>query len=388
MRVAVVEGSNGASGDMLIASMLGIVLEERDLVKIKNELRLNIKFKVEEVVKKGIKAKKVVFKEKRVERTLKEVIDLVNSLEGELGKAASAASKIFERMARAEARVHGKKVDEVIFHEIGSDDAILDVLATSLGFWRLKSRGYKIYTTPLNLGGGEVETFHGIYPVPPPAVMEIIKNSNLEVFFGKKENGELLTPTAAAVLAEFSEGTFYQTFSVEKIGYGAGERETTKPNILRLILGNSRSSDRIALVEANIDDVGGEIIGNAINSLMKKCLDVIAIPYFGKKNRPGFMLKAVCKLDEVEEVAELMMRETQSIGVRIVPVYHRMISYREMEGKEISIRGKKFRVRIKTSYPAEQIVKPEFDDVRRIASELGISLPEAYREVLKKIWEG
>ena len=343
---------------------------------------------MEEVVKKGVKAKKLVVREKKVERTFSEVVDLIGSLGGELKELVPSASKIFKRMAEAETRIHGEKIDEIIFHEIGSDDAILDVLATSLGFWRLKRMGYKIYTTPLNVGGGEVETSHGIYPVPPPAVMEIIKNSNLEVFFGKKEDGELLTPTAAAILAEFSEGTFRQTFSVEKIGYGAGERETTKPNVLRLILGNSRSFDRIALVETNIDDVGGEIIGNALNSLMEKCLDVIAIPYFGKKNRPGFMLKAVCKLDEVEEIAELMMRETQSIGVRIVPVYHRVISYREMEEREILVRGKKFKVKVKTSYPAEQIVKPEFEDVRRIASELGISLPEAYREVLKKIWEG
>jgi len=385
MRIAIVESSNGASGDMLIASMLGIVIDERDLRKIKDDLGLNLEFKVEEVVKSGVRAKKLVIKEKKVERTFKEVTNMIRSLRGEFATIAPIAIGIFRRMAEAEAKVHGKEVDEIVFHEIGSDDAIFDVLAASLGFKRLKERGYEIFSTPINLGGGEVETPHGVYPVPPPAVLEIIKNSKLEVFFGRVEDGELLTPTAAAILAEFSEGSFYQTFKVEEIGYGAGERETSKPNVLRLIIGSTTTADRIAIVETNVDDASGEIIGNAINTLMQKSLDVIAIPYFGKKNRPGFLLKAICELDEADEVAELMMEETGSIGVRIIPVHHRIVSFREIGEKELSIGGKKFRVRVKTSYPAGKLVKPEFDDVRKIASDLGISLPEAYREVLKRI---
>ncbi|MBO8181935.1 MAG: nickel pincer cofactor biosynthesis protein LarC [Archaeoglobus sp.] len=388
MKIAIVDGSNGAAGDMLVASMLGIVVEEEDLDKIKDELQLNVELKVEEVSKKGIKAKKLVVREKRVERTLDEILDLIGSLQGELAVVASIAAKIFKRMAEAEARVHGKKVDEIVFHEIGSDDAVLDVMAASLGFYRLKENGYRIFSTPINLGGGEVETPHGLYSVPPPAVLEILKNSKLEVFFGSKEDGELLTPTAAAILSEFSEGCFNQTFKIEKIGYGAGERDTAKPNVLRLILGTSDTADRIAVVETNVDDAGGEIIGNAINSLMEKSLDVIAIPYFGKKNRPGSLLKAICKLDEANEVAKLMMQETGSIGVRIIPVHHRIRSFRKEEEREVLIRGRKFRIRIKSSYPDGEVIKPEFDDVKRIASELKISLPEAYKEVLKRIWEG
>ncbi len=386
MKIVIVDCSNGASGDMIISSMLDVALSVEDLRRIKDILGLNLDFKVEEVDKKGIKAKKIIVREKKVERSLDEVLSLIKSrLKGELAEISRDASEIFERIARAEARVHGKEVGNIVFHEVGSDDAIFDVVSSSLAFNRLIKKGYRIFSTPVNLGGGEVETHHGTYAVPPPAVMEILKNSKIEVFFGEKEDGELLTPTAAAILAHFSEGEFKYTFKVEGISYGAGQRNTRKPNILRLILGNSEFADRIAIIETNIDDASGEIIGNAMNALMNKSLDVIAIPYFGKKNRPGYLLKVICRLDEAEEVSKAIMEETGSIGARIIPVYHRVHSFREEERVEVAIGDKMFTIRIKRSYPGKKIVKPEFEDVKKVAEELGITLLEAYREINKRI---
>jgi hypothetical protein len=386
MRVAIIDGSNGASGDMIVSSMIDVALKEEDLEKIKDVLGLNLDFKIEEVEKKGIKAKKIVIREKKVERSLDDILELIKlKLKGELAEVSGVVSKIFERIAKAEAKIHSKKVESIVFHEVGSDDAIFDVVASSLAFNRLIKSGYRIFSTPINLGGGEVDTPHGTYAVPPPAVMEILKNSKVEVFFGDKEDGELLTPTAAAILTHFSEGTFKYTFRVEEISYGAGHRETKKPNVLRLILGTSEFSDRIGIIETNIDDASGEIIGNAINSLMKKSLDVVAIPYFGKKNRPGYLLKVICKLDEVEDVSRAIMEETGSIGTRVIPVHHRVYSFREEENVEVSIGGKKFNIRVKRSYPGRKIIKPEFEDVKKVADELGLTLLEAYREINKRI---
>ncbi len=386
MRIAIVDCSNGASGDMIVASMIDIVLSVEDLERIKDILALNIDFRIEEVNKKGIRAKRIVVNERKVERNLDEVSKLIKSkLKGELAEISKDALDIFERIARAEARVHGKKIEDVVFHEVGSDDAIFDVVASSLAFNRLIRKGYRIFSTPVNLGGGEVETHHGTYAVPPPAVMEILKNSRIDVFFGEKEDGELLTPTAAAILTHFSEGEFRYAFRVEEIGYGAGQRNTRKPNILRLILGCSEFADRIAIVETNVDDASGEVIGNAMSVLVDKCFDIIAIPYFGKKNRPGYMLKAICKLDEVEEVSKAIMNETGSIGVRIIPVHHRIYSFREEEKVEVAIGGRTFTIRIKRSYPERGIIKPEFEDVKKVADELGITLLEAYREVCKRM---
>ncbi|RLI82370.1 nickel pincer cofactor biosynthesis protein LarC [Archaeoglobales archaeon] len=386
MKVAIIDGSNGASGDMIISSMLDVALSVEDLRRIKDVLELDLDFNIEEIDKKGIKAKKITVREKKVERSLDGVLAIIKSkLEDELAEVYQDAAKIFERIAEAEAKVHGKEVKNIVFHEVGSDDAIFDVVASSLAFNRLIKNGYKIFSTPINLGGGEVDTLHGTYAVPPPAVMEILRNSKVEVFFGDKEDGELLTPTAAAILAHFSEGTFRYTFKVEKISYGAGQRDTRKPNVLRLILGESEFTDRIAVVETNIDDASGEIIGNAINSLMEKSLDVIVIPYFGKKNRPGYLLKVICKLDEVEEVSKAIMEETGSIGTRIIPVHHRVYSFREEEDVEVSIRGKKFNIRVKRSYPGRKVIKPEFEDVKKVANELGLTILEAYREINKRI---
>ncbi|MCS7144820.1 MAG: nickel pincer cofactor biosynthesis protein LarC [Archaeoglobaceae archaeon] len=375
MRVAIFDAFNGASGDMIISSLLNLALTEEDLKEIRDVLQLKIKFRVEEVKKKGISANRVIVEEFRAERSFSEVVKLIENskLEQDIKEDSK---RIFERMAIAEGKIHGRDYKKAIFHEVGSDDAIFDVVCSVKGIRRLLSEGYRFFATPLRLGGGFVETSHGKYPVPVPAVLEILKNSKLEVVFGGEK--ELLTPTASAILAHYCEGTFKFPMRVEKISYGAGSFETEVPNVLRLILGFSELSDSIAIVETLVDDLSGEEIGYALERLRTENLDVTAIPVMAKKSRPAIKIEVLTKLENAEETAIQLMKETGSLGARIIPIYHRMIADRSLEEREVRIGEKSFKVRFKIS-KALGTAKPEFEDVARIANELRMPIYRIYK---------
>lgn len=375
MKVAIFDAFNGASGDMILSSLLGLSLSEEDLRETIDALNLNLSFRVEEVKKRGISARRVVVEEIKTERNFSEVLGLIERAELEQ-KVKEDAKKIFERMAIAEGRVHGRDYRNAVFHEVGSDDAIFDVVCSAKGIRRLMDKGYRFFASPIRLGSGFVETSHGRYPVPSPAVLEILRDSKLEVIFGGE--GELLTPTAGAILAHYCEGVFKSPLRVENISYGAGSYDTEIPNVLRLILGFSEISDGVAVLETVVDDLSGEEIGYAIEKLRAENLDVIAIPVMAKKSRPAVKIEVLTKLDRAEETALMLMKETGSLGVRVVPVYHRMIAEREFEEREIEIEGKKFRVKFKVS-KALGTMKPEFEDVSKIAKDLNMPIYRVYK---------
>jgi len=374
MKVAIFDAFNGASGDMIISSLLGLTLTEEDLMEVKEALQLEVNFKVEGVKKRGILAKRVIVDEIKKERSFSEVIELIEKSKLD-EKTKEDSKKIFERLAVAEGRIHGRDYKEAVFHEVGSDDAIFDVVCSVRGIRRLMDEGYKFFATPIRLGRGFVECRHGKYPVPAPAVLEILKGSKLEIIFdGEKE---LLTPTASAILTHYCEGVYRYPLRVEKVSYGAGSFETEVPNVLRLILGFSELNDSIAVVETLVDDLSGEEIGYALEKLRAKNLEVIAIPVVAKKFRPAVKIEVLTRLENAEETAFHIMRETGSLGVRIIPVYHRMVAERAIEEREVEIDGKKFKVRFKTSKVLGRS-KPEFEDVSKIANELGIPIYRVY----------
>ncbi|AEA48092.1 nickel pincer cofactor biosynthesis protein LarC [Archaeoglobus veneficus] len=377
MKIAIFDGFSGAGGDMIVASLLGVSLSENDLSEIVSTLSLRVSVSVEETVISGIVAKRVVVSGEEKDREFSEVIEIIESsnLDAEVKKEAKA---IFERLARAEGVVHGRDYKKAVFHEVGSDDAIFDVVSAVTGLIRLRRQGYRFFATPIRLGSGHVEISHGKIPVPAPATLEILKNSKLEVVFGGE--GELLTPTAAAILSHFCEGTLKLPFTVRSVSYSAGKR-----SLLRLILGECHSHDSIAILETTVDDASGELLGHAIEQISKLALDVNAVQVIGKKGRPAVLIRAITKLEKSEELSKLIMEETGSIGVRIIPVYHRLVAERKEEIREVEIDGKKFKVRVKISYPGVAVVKPEFEDVKAIASELKKPLPVVYREVMKNI---
>lgn len=381
MKLAIFDAFNGAGGDMIVASLLDISLSKDDIARIPEVLGINVRVRATKVERKGISAWHVDVESKEGEREFKEVMEILTS--SELDEPIKHdTSKIFEILAQAERKIHGRDYRDAVFHEVGSDDAIFDVVAAVTGIRRLKERGYRIFTNPVRLGSGFVEFSHGKYPIPAPATLEIISGSRIEVVHGGE--GELFTPTAAAILAYYSEGTFRQPFAVEKVSYGAGKREGGEtPNVLRLILGSTALHDSIVVVETNVDDATGEVIGYAMEKLSGIAYDVTAIPAYGKKGRPSVILKAISSVERSEEVAKTMMEETGSLGVRIIPVYHRVKAHRNEELREVEIEGRRFSVRVKRSHPDGQVVKAEFDDVKRIAEETGLPLRRIY-EVLRR----
>jgi hypothetical protein len=375
MKLAIFDAFSGAGGDMIVASLLDISLNQDDIVRLPEILGIGVRVKVSKVIKRGISAWQVDVEGKEDERTFREVMEIISSSKLD-EKVKRDAAAIFEILAKAEGEVHGKDYREAVFHEVGSDDAIFDVVAAVTGIRRLKERGYRIFTTPVRLGSGFAEFSHGKYPVPAPATLEILSGSRIEVIHGGE--GELFTPTAAAILAYYSEGTFRQPFTVEKVSYGAGKKEGEIPNVLRLIIGSAALHDSIVVIETNVDDVTGEVIGYAMEKLSGIAYDVAAIPAYGKKGRPSVILKAISSVERSEEVAKTMMEETGSLGVRIIPVHHRMKAHRNEEAREVEIEGRRFSVRVKRSFPDGEVVKAEFEDVKRIAEETGLPIRRIY----------
>ncbi|MET1125078.1 MAG: nickel pincer cofactor biosynthesis protein LarC [Archaeoglobaceae archaeon] len=379
MKVAVFDAFNGASGDMIVSSLLGVALSEEDLKQIVETLNLNVDFEVKEVEKSGVRAKRVEVREEVVERSFEEVVGLIqrSKIDEEVKRDAIG---IFGRLHETERKIHG----ECKFHEVGSDDAIFDVVAAATGIRRLISRGYEFYATPVRLGSGFVEFSHGKYPVPTFATLEILKGSPIEVVFGGE--GELLTPTAAAILAHYCRGVARFPLRVEEISYGAGKRDCDVPNVLRLILGEAYYFDSVFVLETSVDDVSGEVAGYAVEELRKleNVLDAWIVSGFGKKSRPIFEIKAVVKGD-AERVASKMMQLTGSLGVRVLPVHHRMIARRKEVRKRVSLLGREFEVRFKASDPGFEHLKPEFDDVAAIAEKLEISPIFVLRELARAV---
>jgi hypothetical protein len=381
MRIVIFDVFNGAGGDMIVGSLIGISLTRDDLLDVVDRLSLKIEIDVEEESVKGIMAKKLTVKSERTERTYKEVINIIEN--SKMDEEVIKASKdIFTIIAKAEGKIHGRNYRDSVFHEVGSDDAIFDIVSAVKGIIRLKNDGYSFYSTPVRLGEGFIEIKHGKYPVPAPATLEILSNSSLEVILGGE--GELFTPTAAAILSYFCKGVYRHPFKVERVSYGAGTRETSLPNVLRLIVGRTLSHDSVVLLETLIDDTSGEIIAHAIEKIGEVALDVSATPVTGKKGRPGIILRAISDFLRAEEVAERIISETGSLGVRIYPVYHRLIAPRELKSVDVEIHGEKFQVRVKKS---GLLLKPEFEDVKRIAESLEMPLVVVYRKILERIGE-
>jgi len=399
MKIAIFDAFNGAGGDMIVSSLLNISIDNKDLKSIIGSLNLNIDFKVEDVIEQGISAKRIKITGGHKKRKYSEVIDLIDSSNLE-ERVKEEVKKIFKRMAVAEGKIHGREYKKAIFHEIGSDDAIFDISASVTGILRLIDAGYSIYTTPVMLGTGFIDIQHGKYPVPSPATLEISRDSNLEVLWGGK--GELFTPTAAAILSHFSEGEFFQPFKIDNVSYGSGSRikENVKkisssqneqliiksevPNVLRLILGEKKGHDSIVVLETIIDDTTGEIISHAMEEISKKALDVTAIQAIGKKGRPATILKVITESSKAEEIGEKIISETGSLGVRVYPVHHRITANRVIKEIQIEINGEKFLVRVKK---AGNLLKPEFEDVKKISKSLDKPLIVIYRKVLERIGE-
>jgi len=388
MRYLLFEPFHGAAGDMVTGALLSLGADRETVAGAMRSVVADPSFSI--VDRAGIQAVRVETHATKSSRTLEEVLALVRSARAP-EPAIEMAIRVFRRIAEAEQSVHGTRAH---FHEVGADDAIADVIGACTALYLLKPDGVSV--TPVAVGGGIITGAHGTMPVPAPATIAILKVSGLACKHGSQSDGELCTPTGAALLAEFTtinpEGI--GPVDITGIGYGAGTRDPPGiPNVLRVLLlekAGELSSDQVDVLETNVDDVSGEIIGNTISVLMNAgARDASAIPCIMKKGRGGYLVRVICREEDSVRLAGVMASELGTLGIRCSPSVHRFIARRTIEMVRLDIRGATIEVPVKCGWIGDQCytLKAEFDEARTETEKLGIPVRELIRQIEQRAWE-
>ncbi|HJX55999.1 MAG TPA: nickel pincer cofactor biosynthesis protein LarC, partial [Methanoregula sp.] len=312
MLVLVFDPFHGAAGDMIVGALLDCGANRKSVVQAMQSVIAEPV--ITEVTRAGIRALKVNTQADPTHRTLVDVMKrLDDAAAGIPPEALAMAKRVFTRINDAEELVHGSHAH---FHEVGADDAIADVIGACTAYHSLGIEASAVM--PVTLGWGSAVGSHGTFPIPAPATAVILSHAGLPVRPGKEE-GELCTPTGAALLAEFSTiaATDLGSYTIKAIGYGAGTRDPIDvPNVIRAMVIETTGEnmplqpDTVDILETNVDDVSGEVIAHTITRLMEKgARDACAIPILMKKGRPGFLIRIICAQDTSAELAEMMAQE-------------------------------------------------------------------------------
>ncbi len=322
------------------------------------------------------------------ERGLHDISHIIRS-SGISERAKRLAIEVFTEIARAEAAVHGKQIEEVHFHEVGAIDSIVDIVGAAICIDMLKID--RIYCSPVHEGQGFIHCRHGRLPVPVPAVIKMLAGSGISIVT-EDIQAELVTPTGFGILKTVSQGCGkIPKMQVTGVGYGFGKTNTGRLNALRVILGTEESSmdsdtvrDSVALMETNIDNTTGEALGYTADKLMKAgALDAYFTPIQMKKNRPAAMLSVICKEEDTERLSDIIFKETSTIGIRIRQT-DRITLKREIG----TVHTELGEVRVKlVSVGGLERVQPEYDDCAKLAEENNLSLNEVY-EIVKRCRNG
>jgi pyridinium-3,5-bisthiocarboxylic acid mononucleotide nickel chelatase len=378
MRIAYFDCFSGAAGDMIAGAMLDAGL---DFEFLKSQIATlgieNLAITVSETKRAGLRAKHFVplIKEEHHHRHLSDIIKIIqDSKIGEKPKQTAIA--IFNRLAQAEATVHGKEPNDIHFHEVGAIDSIVDIVSAAVGFDALGIE--KVYCSVLAVGGGQIKAAHGIMPVPAPATAELLKGVPT---VGGPIDKELLTPTGAAILTTVAK-SFGQIppMKIEATGYGAGTLDSEQvPNVVRLILGqsvdnSSETTDSVCLLETNIDDVTGEIIAHTTETLLASgALDVFATPIIMKQARPAVKLTVICQLADIARLEEMIFKAGITFGIR-----RQIVERTKLAREFVTVTTPFGDIKIKIGRQGNKIVaaKPEFADCARAAAKHKTSVKE------------
>jgi pyridinium-3,5-bisthiocarboxylic acid mononucleotide nickel chelatase len=390
MTILAFQPFSGASGDMLVGSLIDLGADA-SAVRESMEAAANVEVEIAEVSKSGIRATQVTVVAEGGPLAYRELMNVLKSCELSPPIVADA-SAIFEIIANAEAAVHGVQKEELEFHKIGARDAIADVVGacTAITFLNVDS----IFTTPIFVGGGSLETDHGLLPIPAPATASILAKYQLITRGGPVE-GELLTPTGAAILAFFTgiSNVFLPQMTIERVGYGAGFHDFSHPNVLRATLGQSDEGllqDDVQVLETNVDDVTGEVLGNLVEGLLEiGALDVAILPTTGKKSRTGHLIQVIARPADSHRLIKKIIEETGSLGVRIMPTRHRLIALRRSEAVTVRIGGESHTISVKVATDQHGTVlnvAAEFDDAAKLAKRLGIPVKHVIRVAEQEAW--
>ncbi len=384
MRIAYFDCFSGASGDMILGSMIDAGLSVRELRKELRKIPVSdVQFNVRKVLKKGISATQVIVTGKREERShrnLQELLRIIKKshLDSEIKKKSR---EVLERIASVEAEIHRKPAEEIHFHELGGLDSIIDIVGSIWGFYELEID--KLYVSKVNVGSGFVECEHGILPVPAPATVALMKGKPI---YSSGVERELLTPTGAALLTFLgSDFGNMPEMEVERVGYGAGRDDLPHPNLLRFLIGSPSANsgvEKVTLIDASIDDMNPQFYEYVMEKLFGMGVqEVYLTPIFMKKNRPGTLLTVICKPEKLPSVTEFLLRETTTIGLR----WHEEERSRA-ERETVVLQTKYGKIRFKLARWQGSLINlsPEYEDCRRVAAKKKVPLKQVFEEARKE----
>ncbi|MFX0042866.1 MAG: nickel pincer cofactor biosynthesis protein LarC [Candidatus Hodarchaeota archaeon] len=400
--------NSGISGDMLLASLLGLVPESDAILNNLKELKKHLSgvskldLKLESSKRSGIQSNqlKIDIKETKDHRTPGTLRSSLNDfLESKSisNSARNYALNVLNSLIQAEAEVHGELIENIHLHELSSVDTLIDILGVTMVLDKIGGfeKNFKVFCSEIPLGGGNINTTHGTLPVPAPATVKILEQSELLIRGGPIDS-ELVTPTGAALLVNLDPNylKFPPEMKLLKIIYSTGQKKFTHfLNVLRLFYGESKelesSADsqildkyieQVTILETDVDDVSGEVLGNFITKFQKeKILDLQISPSLTKKSRPSHIIRILCYPKYKFEIINKIIKELGTLGVRFNTI-NRVCVDRKIEEQVIEINGKNYNLNYKISYiesrNGREIVniKPEYEDLKMISEESGLTL--------------
>lgn len=379
MRYVYFDASSGLSGDMILASLLDLGVDAALFRERMAGLRLPVTISVGRARRGGFAAVKVDVAVKAADGVARNYADVERVVRR--GRFASAvkdrALVIFRRLFEAEAKVHGRRFKEAHLHEAGADDALVDVVGAS---FLLEELGVSdVYCSPLNVGSGWVRTSHGLLPVPPPAVAELLKGAPV---YSAWVESELVTPTGAAIVSALA-GKFIRLPELvyDRIGRGAGSKEFPEiPNILRVYSGPAERFEparEVYVIEAAVDDASPQLLAHFVDRAFEEgALDATLTPVVMKKGRLGTKISLLATAERMDALVEAVLKETTSIGVRFHPVGRRVL---DRELRTVRVGGQRIGLKVATLGGRPVNVQPEYDDLVRAARRTKRPLKEIAR---------
>jgi uncharacterized protein (TIGR00299 family) protein len=385
MKVLFLDLFSGASGDMLLGALLdaGLPLAELKAELAKMDLS-GYELEEERQVRHGLSGTKLHVHDVAQAHPARHLSDVQKLIrESTLSDRVQAVSMAaFERLARVEAHVHGMPIDHVHFHEVGAVDSVVDIVGFAAGLEWLEVE--RVFASPVPLGSGTIKTEHGQIPVPAPATLALLAEVQAPTRPHPAQT-EIVTPTAAALLAELA--TFERPpMRVRAIGYGFGQKEFPWANAVRAWLGETEGTtgqgglaegkDQVVLLECNLDDISGEVLGYAMEQLFAAgALDAWFTPIHMKKNRPATVLSILARPEQSDPIAQVALRETSTLGLRVSTV-DRIVAERHI--REVETPWGKVKIKEKWLAGERAAISPEYEDCARIARAQSIPLHKVF----------
>ena len=376
----------GISGDMLLCSLVDLGADKNQIVegikkieKFLPDSKIN-KMDFQKIQKNGIESTELILEidenisERKGVEIKNAIINSVNELQLS-DKARTFAESCINSLISSESKIHGISEDSVHFHEASSIDTLVDIVGVTIACEKLKLFEEKIVCLPVSVGSGTVSFSHGTMSNPASAVLQIFKNSNLTIK-GNNANEELTTPTGACILVNLTDSSvkYYPSMNISSIGYGAGQKNFESfSNVLKIVQGSHEKTgmDSVKILETNVDDVSGEILGYLIEKIMKIGVKDISIyPGITKKGRPTNLISIMCDDEKIETIRDILVLETGTLGIRISDS-NRLIVARTNHSFSLTFEGKSFEINYKKStYKEKTHFKIEFEDLKNISETL------------------